>query len=83
MAGNAKAFAALTKEAKGPAAEIVASAWAGFKAFAEGDWAGAERGLCPAMAGHERLGGSNAQRDLLEFTNRSDASKAGRKRQTD
>ncbi|MEC8777137.1 MAG: tetratricopeptide repeat protein [Pseudomonadota bacterium] len=68
MAGNAKAFAALTKEAKGPAAEIVASTWAGFKAFAEGDWAGAERGLCPAMAGHERLGGSNAQRDLLEFT---------------
>ena len=84
MAGNAKAFAALTKEAKGPAAEIVASAWAGFKAFAEGDWAGAERGLCPAMAGHERLGGSNAQRDLpnLHWQKRS-ASKAGRKRQTD
>ena len=83
MAGNAKAFAALTKEAKGPAAEIVASAWAGFKAFAEGDWAAAERGLCPAMAGHERLGGSNAQRDLLEFTLAEAIRKQGRAEEAD
>ena len=83
MAGNAKAFAALTKEAKGPAAEIVASAWAGFKAFAEGDWAAAERKLGPAMAGHERLGGSNAQRDLLEFTLAEAIRKQGRAEEAD
>jgi hypothetical protein len=83
MAGNAKAFAALTKEAKGPAAEIVASTWAGFKAFAEGDWAAAERSLGPAMAGHERLGGSNAQRDLLEFTLAEAIRKQGRTEEAD
>ncbi|MEC7656801.1 MAG: tetratricopeptide repeat protein [Pseudomonadota bacterium] len=83
MAGNAKAFAALTKEAKGPAAEIVAPTWAGFKAFAEGDWAAAERELGPAMAGHERLGGSNAQRDLLEFTLAEAIRKQGRAAEAD
>ena len=83
MAGNAEAFATLTKEAKGPAAEIVAPAWAGFKAFAEGDWAAAERELGPAMAGHERLGGSNAQRDLLEFTLAEAIRKQGRAAEAD
>ncbi|MBG02908.1 MAG: tetratricopeptide repeat protein 38 family protein [Rhodospirillaceae bacterium] len=83
MAGNAEAFAALTKEAKGPAAEIVAPTWAGFKAFAEGDWAAAERELGPAMAGHERLGGSNAQRDLLEFTLAEAIRKQGRAAEAD
>ena len=83
MAGNAKAFAALTKEAKGPAAEIVTPVWAGFKAFAEGDWAAAEQKLGPAMAGHERLGGSNAQRDLLEFTLAEAIRKQGRAAEAD
>jgi len=83
MAGNTEAFAALTKEAKGPAAEIVAPTWAGFKAFAEGDWAAAERELGPAMAGHERLGGSNAQRDLLEFTLAEAIRKQGREAEAD
>ena len=83
MAGNAKAFAVLTKEAKGPAAEIVAPAWAGFNAFAEGDWAAAERELGPAMASHERLGGSTAQRDLLEFTLAEAIRKQGRAAEAD
>ncbi len=78
MAGNSDALATLTKEAKGPAAEIVAPTWAGFKSFAEGNWAAAERELGPAMAGHERLGGSNAQRDLLEFTLAETIRKQGR-----
>jgi tetratricopeptide (TPR) repeat protein len=83
MADNADAFAALTKKAVGPAAEIVAPTWAGFKSFAEGNWAAAERELGPAMAGHERLGGSNAQRDLLEFTIAEAIRKQGRAAEAD
>ncbi|MEC7538333.1 MAG: tetratricopeptide repeat protein, partial [Pseudomonadota bacterium] len=50
---------------------------------AEGDWAAAERELGPAMAGHERLGGSKAQRDLLEFTLAEAIRKQGRAAEAD
>ncbi len=68
MAGNDAAFNQLTEKAVGPAAEIVKPIWRAFHAFADRDWDGVESHLAQAMAGHERIGGSRAQRDLLEFT---------------
>ncbi len=68
MAGNIDAYETLTKEAIGPAAEVVSSVWAGFSAFASEIWDDAEQHLGAAMSAHERLGGSCAQRDLLEFS---------------
>ena len=38
-----------------------------YTADPEGSWAEAVALLTPAMADHERIGGSRAQRDLLEF----------------
>jgi hypothetical protein len=38
-----------------------------FRAFAGQSWHEAIALLTPAMASHERIGGSRAQRDLLEF----------------
>ena len=39
----------------------------GWRALAAQDWAGALEHLTPVMADHARIGGSRAQRDLLEF----------------
>ena len=39
----------------------------GFEAFAKGDWKRAVSELEPLLDTHERLGGSRAQRDLLEY----------------
>lgn len=68
MAGNGEALARIAEGAKGAAAEIVAPVAKAFGAFARQDWAGTVALLEPIMAEHERLGGSRAQRDLVEYT---------------
>ena len=67
MAGRADALQAIIDGARGPAGDVVAPLAKGFKAIAAGDWQGAEAALRPAMVEHARIGGSNAQRDLLEY----------------
>jgi tetratricopeptide (TPR) repeat protein len=68
MAGQEAPLLRIIEGAKGPAADQVAPCARAFRAIAAQDWAGAEAALVPVMAGHERLGGSRAQRDLLEYT---------------
>ena len=67
LAGNADALAKIIDGAKGPAAEIVAPIARAFRAFARSDWAAAAADLETVMAAHERIGGSRAQRDLVEY----------------
>lgn len=67
MAGQGEALHSIVSDAKGPAAEVVRDLAEGFGAFAGGDWAGAVAAFAPAMSRHERIGGSRAQRDLLEM----------------
>jgi hypothetical protein len=67
MAGNGEAVDAIIDGAKGPAAPVVKAAAEAFKAIAAGRWAEAVAALTPVMAEHERMGGSRAQRDLLEY----------------
>lgn len=67
MAGQGEALHSIVSDAKGPAAEVVRDLAEGFGAFAGGDWAGAVVAFAPAMSRHERIGGSRAQRDLLEM----------------
>lgn len=67
MAGQGEALHSIVSDAKGPAAEVVRDLAEGFGAFAGGDWAGAVVAFTPAMSQHERIGGSRAQRDLLEM----------------
>jgi len=52
--------------ASGPAADLVVALASAFEAFARGDHRATLAHLQPQMATHERLGGSRAQRDLLE-----------------
>lgn len=49
----------------GPLVPAVSRAWA---AFLRGDWDGTIEAIEPVLAEHERLGGSRAQRDLVELT---------------
>lgn len=68
MAGDEAPLLRIIEGAKGPAADIVAPCASAFRALAAGDWTGAEAAIVPALSGHERLGGSRAQRDLLDYT---------------
>jgi len=68
MAGNGEALGKIISDAKGPAGELVAIIAEAFQAVAAKNWPEVEARLTCAMAGHERIGGSRAQRDLLEYT---------------
>lgn len=68
MAGQDEPLMRILENARGPAADQVAPCASAFRAIARQDWSGAEAALLPVMAQHERLGGSRAQRDLLDYT---------------
>lgn len=67
MAGESDRLAAIIATARGPAGDVVRDLAEGFKAVAAQDWQQAEAHLAAAMRDHARLGGSRAQRDLVEF----------------
>jgi hypothetical protein len=68
MAGDGEALARIADAPKGPAADMLAPIARAFSAFARSDFDGTVRELTPVLATHERLGGSRAQRDLIEYT---------------
>jgi hypothetical protein len=68
LSGNAEALATIIDGARGAAAEIVAPVARAFRAFSRQAWNEAIAELSPLMAEHERVGGSRAQRDLIEYT---------------
>jgi hypothetical protein len=53
---------------RSPAVEVVPQLAAGFAAYGKGHWARAIASLEQALAGTVRIGGSRAQRDLIENT---------------
>lgn len=67
MAGNADELARVVSEAKGPAGDMVSVLGQAFGAIAQEDWPTASRHLTTAMADHARIGGSRAQRDLVDY----------------
>ena len=67
MAGNLAAVDTIVTGAAGPAAPVVRTVASAAKALAAGDWCAVTDQLTPIMAEHERLGGSRAQRDLVEY----------------
>jgi hypothetical protein len=67
FAGDADALARLIAGAKGPAADLLAPLAKAFDALSRGAWADAVETLTPMMDAHERIGGSRAQRDLIEY----------------
>ena len=78
FAGDADALAKIIDGAKGPAKDIVAPISRAFRAFARGDWTAQSPTSRPCMAAHERIGGSRAQRDLIEYALAGSLLRAGR-----
>jgi tetratricopeptide (TPR) repeat protein len=68
MAGQGDRLAQIAETAKGFAGDLVRPLARAWGAIARGDWTMALEDLVPIMATTECLGGSRAQRDLLELT---------------
>lgn len=68
MAGDVDALARIIENPKGPAADILVPIARGFDGLAKGDWTRVVDELTPVLQAHERVGGSRAQRDLLEYS---------------
>ncbi len=61
-------MAALEREGRYPSGSVIPAAAGGFLAFARGDYDAAIEALEPLLEQSERIGGSRAQTDLVEFT---------------
>jgi tetratricopeptide (TPR) repeat protein len=66
MAGKTAALERIIEAPAGPAADLVPDLAAGFRALATQDWGAAADSLMRAMSDLARIGGSRAQRDLVE-----------------
>ena len=68
MADDSEKLAGFMENPRGAAGDMVPPMARGFSAFAAGEYKRAAEELEPLLDTHERLGGSRAQRDLLEYT---------------
>lgn len=68
MAGETEALDQIIAHPAGPAADLVPDIATGFSHVAAQNWVDAQRSLTRAMADLARIGGSRAQRDLVEQT---------------
>lgn len=66
MAGQREALDRIIDKPTGPAGDLVPELARGFRHIACEEWEAAATSLMRVMADHARLGGSRAQRDLLE-----------------
>ncbi|MFM7346377.1 MAG: tetratricopeptide repeat protein [Tagaea sp.] len=78
LAGDEAGFAERKAGLRGPAADIVAGLADAFDAFAKDRPGACADFLAPWLATHERIGGSRAQRDLLEELHIAALTRAGR-----
>ena len=79
MAGDDEKLAPFTDNPRGSAGDMVPPMARGFKAYAAGDYKTAASEMEPLVDTHERLGGSRAQRDLLEYVVASAKLRAGQR----
>lgn len=77
MAGNCEELQRIVAEARGPAGDMVRLLSNGFGAIGAENWSEARHHLEGAMADHARIGGSRAQRDLIEYAYLSTLLKQG------
>jgi tetratricopeptide (TPR) repeat protein len=65
---RARQIEALARDGRYPSGSYLPALARGFAAFERGDFAGAIDALAPLAGENERVGGSRAQHDLIEFT---------------
>jgi tetratricopeptide (TPR) repeat protein len=66
--GRAQQMEALAREGRYPSGSYLPSVSRGIAAFERGDYSAAIAALAPLAGQNERIGGSRAQHDLIEFT---------------
>ena len=67
MAGDTERLRKIISDAKGPAGDLVSTLAKAFGAVAGEAWAEAAGQFSRTLSDHARIGGSRAQRDLIEF----------------
>lgn len=77
MAGDGVALDRVMSGARGPAADVVVHLAEGFGAMAAGRWDEAVAALRGTIGDHARIGGSRAQRDLVEFAYAASLARSG------
>jgi tetratricopeptide (TPR) repeat protein len=65
---RARQMEAMASEGRYPSGSYLPALARGFAAFEHGDFSGAVEALAPLAGQNERIGGSRAQHDLIEFT---------------
>ena len=65
---RARQMEELAREGRYPSGSYLPALTGGLAAFERGDFSGAIEALAPVAAQNERIGGSRAQHDLIEFT---------------
>ena len=65
---RARQMEELAREGRYPSGSYLPALARGFAAFERGDFSGAIEALAPLAGQNERIGGSRAQHDLIEFT---------------
>jgi hypothetical protein len=65
---RARQMEELAREGRYPSGSYLPTLTRGFESFEAGDFNGAIKALAPIAAESERIGGSRAQHDLIEFT---------------
>ncbi len=78
MAGNSERLERIIAEARGLVADLVRELAEAFRAIVNENWPEAETHLTIAMTDHARIGGSRAQRDLIEYAMASVLMRQGR-----
>ena len=78
MAGNAEGVATIIEKANGPAEHLVRALAEAFQAFAKQDWQLTTEHLTKAISDHALIGGSRAQRDLIELAMAAALARRGR-----
>lgn len=81
MAGRTDALDAIINNPGGPAGDLVPDLARGFRAIALEDWQQASEHLMKAMGDLARIGGSRAQRDMVEQTLLTALVKQGKKQE--
>jgi tetratricopeptide (TPR) repeat protein len=68
LAARTRQMDELTRRGRYPCSSYLPALARGFAAFEHGDFSGAIEALAPLAGDNERIGGSRAQHDLIEFT---------------
>ena len=79
--GNRDALDVIIDCADGPVSDLTKILAIGYREMEDGNWTMAAEQFCGAMRDHARIGGSNAQRDLIDYSLAACLVRDGRKQE--